>query len=154
MVRAFSGPGSDPQAQAQGYGAAAGSGHLASGILIRRDQHHGQGSFLGPRRSPRQTRSPASRPASQPAKRLLLYRHPSRTKHHRRPDTQSLLPPCQLICPVIDSPNLEAPCPFTGYSRGSVRRRLARGLTRWDGLGCSLSLSRPLPLSLSASLPL
>lgn len=56
-----------------------------------------------------------------------------------------LLPPCQLIRPVVDAPNLEAPCPFTGYSRGSVRRRPARGLMRigmgWDVRSLSLALS-------------
>lgn len=101
-----------------------------------------------------------SQPAGNP-ERPFLYRHPSGTKHQApiaskqpahpaqpiivEPDTQReflLLPPCQLIRPVVDAPNLEAPCPVTGYSRGSVRRRLlARGLMRWDGVGIVRFLS-------------
>lgn len=122
-----------------------------------------KGSCLGPRRSPKQTRSP--QPASQPGNPELSASrstpfpapapaplpapaHPAQPMpSHRQPDRQAegaLLPPCQLTRPVIDAPNLEAPCPFfTGYSRGSVRRRLARGLI--DGTGWDVRA--PLPLT-------
>lgn len=109
------------------------------------------------RRSPAQPAQPARRqdvsftidtlpaPAPSPASRPI---QPS-PSYHCQPDTERRVffccpPPCQLTRPVVDAPNLEAPCPLTGYSRGSVRCRLARGLMRWDGLGCSLSLLCPL----------
>lgn len=87
---------------------------------------------------------------------------PFRRQHHRQQPAHPAqpivvqtercsLPPCQPIRPVVGAPNLEAPCPLTGCSRGSVRARcLARGLMRWDGLGCSL-FSPSASLSLSAS---